>query len=286
MSKQTFVANTILTAAQMNTLQANDYNQTVSTKTVSYVLVATDAGTKIVMNAAGATTITVNTSLFTAGDNLTIANIGAGVCTITAGTATVSSAGPLAIPQYGTGTLYFTSAGVSIYSPTAVTAAAPASGLTFIAAGQITAQTSFTISNCFSATYNNYKFILYDAVNSSINEGINLRYGISTADTANEYYNAVDGVYSTLRTFHPLGNLGTAANGFSGGGTSEIQSPNLAAPTTIQSLKTFITSSAGGLSTLNTTLKIGTTQYTSIFLTGAGVTNFTCKYAIYGYQLS
>ena len=50
-------------------------------------------------------------------------------------------------------------------------APAAASGLTFIAAGQITAQTSFTISNCFSATYNNYKFILYDAVNSSINEG-------------------------------------------------------------------------------------------------------------------
>jgi hypothetical protein len=70
MSKQTFVANTILTAAQMNTLQTNDYNQTVSTKTASYTLVAADAGTTVVMNAAGATTITVNTSLFTAGDTL------------------------------------------------------------------------------------------------------------------------------------------------------------------------------------------------------------------------
>ena len=126
MSKQTFVANTILTAAQMNTLQANDYNQTVSTKTANYVLIASDAGTKIVMNAAGATSITVNTSLFTAGDNLTIANIGAGVCTLTAGTATVSSAGPLAIPQYGSGTLYFTSAGVSVYFPSAVTAVSSA----------------------------------------------------------------------------------------------------------------------------------------------------------------
>lgn len=123
MSKQLFVANTILTAAQMNTLQTNDYNQTVSTKTANYVLVATDAGTKIVMNAAGATSITVNTSLFTAGDTLTFANIGAGVCTVTAGTATVSSAGSLAIAQYGGGTLYFTSAGVAIFFPSGVSAA-------------------------------------------------------------------------------------------------------------------------------------------------------------------
>ena len=117
--KQTFVASTVLTAAQLNSLQANDYNQTVSTKTASYTLVAADAGTRVVMNSASATTITVNTSLFSAGDTLFLQNIGAGVCTVTAGTATVSSAGPLAIPQNGSGILYFTSAGVSIFYPSA-----------------------------------------------------------------------------------------------------------------------------------------------------------------------
>jgi len=122
MAIQDFTAGQVLTAAQMDSLQANDYNQTVSTKTVSYVLVAADKGTRVVMNAAGATTITVNTSLFSAGDTVVLQNIGAGVCTVTAGTATVSSAGPLAIPQYGSGTLYFTSAGVAIYFPSAVTA--------------------------------------------------------------------------------------------------------------------------------------------------------------------
>jgi len=35
-------------------------------KTASYVLVAADAGTTVAMNAAGATTITVNTGLFAA----------------------------------------------------------------------------------------------------------------------------------------------------------------------------------------------------------------------------
>ena len=122
MAIQTFVADTILTAAQMNALQGNDYNQTVSTKTASYTLVAADKGTKIVMNSASATTITVNTSLFSAGDTLTILNIGAGVSTITAGTATVSTTGTLALKTNAGGTLYFTSAGVSVFEANGVAA--------------------------------------------------------------------------------------------------------------------------------------------------------------------
>jgi hypothetical protein len=98
MALTTFTSGQVLTAAQLNAVQANDYNQTVSTKTASYTLVAADKGTRVVMNVATANTVTVNTSLFSAGDTLVIQNIGAGVTTVTAGTATVSSAGPLAIP--------------------------------------------------------------------------------------------------------------------------------------------------------------------------------------------
>ena len=126
MAIQTFVASTVLTAAQMNALQGNDYNQTVSTKTASYTLVAADKGTKIVMNAGATnTTITVNTSLFSAGDTLTILNTStSGTCTITAGTATVATAGSLALGLNQGGTLYFTSAGVSVFQATGVTAGA------------------------------------------------------------------------------------------------------------------------------------------------------------------
>jgi hypothetical protein len=120
MALQTFTAGQILTAAQVTALQANDYNQTVSNKVASYVLVAADKGTRVTMSNAAATTITVNTSLFTAGDTLFIQNIGAGVCTITAGTATVTSAGSLALSQWGGGTLYFTSAGAAIFFPAGV----------------------------------------------------------------------------------------------------------------------------------------------------------------------
>lgn len=116
MAKQTYTTGQVLTAAQMTALQANDYNWTVSAKTASYVLVAADAGTRITMSNAGATTITVNTALFTAGDTLTITNIGAGACTITAGTATVSTAGSLVLNQYDSGTLYFSSTSAAIWN--------------------------------------------------------------------------------------------------------------------------------------------------------------------------
>ena len=143
MAITTFTSGQILTAAQMNAVQANDYNQTVSTKTASYTLVAADKGTRVVMNSASATTITVNTSLFSAGDTLVLQNISTGVCTVTAGTATVATAGSLAIPQNGSGILYFTSAGVSIYYPSAVVSKI----------AQVVSATSATNTTTNSTTY-------------------------------------------------------------------------------------------------------------------------------------
>lgn len=146
MALTTFTAGQVLTAAQLSAVQANDYNQTVSTKTASYTLVAADKGTRVVMNAAGATTITVNTSLFSAGDTVVLQNIGAGVTTVTAGTATVSTAGSLAIPQYGGGTLYFTSAGVSIFFPSAGPAPAASPIAQVVSASYAVEQTTTSTS--------------------------------------------------------------------------------------------------------------------------------------------
>jgi len=115
MAIQSFSVGQVLTAAQVNALQANDYNQTVNAKTASYTLVAADKGTRITMSSTSATTITVNTSLFSAGDTLFIQNLNTGVTTITAGTATVTTASSLALAQWEGGTLYFTSASASIF---------------------------------------------------------------------------------------------------------------------------------------------------------------------------
>jgi len=116
MAKQTFTTGQVLTAAQMTSLQQTAMGGGSTTaKTTSYVLVAADAGTTVAMNAAGSTTITVNTSLFSAGDSVFIQNWGAGTCTVTAGTATVTTHGSLALSQWEGGTLYFTSASAAIF---------------------------------------------------------------------------------------------------------------------------------------------------------------------------
>ena len=116
MSKHTFTTGQVLTAAQMTSLQQTAMGGGSTTaKVASYVLVAADAGTVVQMNAAGATTITVNTALFAAGDTVQIQNVGAGVCTVTAGTATVSTAGSLALSQYEGGQLYFNTTSAALF---------------------------------------------------------------------------------------------------------------------------------------------------------------------------
>jgi len=115
MAKQTFTTGQVLTAAQVNSLQTNDFNQTVNAKTASYVLVASDKGTRIEFNTSGSITCTVNTGIFDAGDTLIVQNRGAGAVTITAGTATVNTGGSLVVNQYESGTLYFISTSAALW---------------------------------------------------------------------------------------------------------------------------------------------------------------------------
>jgi hypothetical protein len=181
MAKQTFTTGQVLTAAQMTSLQANDYNWTVSAQTANYVLVASNAGQHITMNSASATTITVNTSLFTAGDTLRITNIGAGTSTITAGTATVTSAGPLALVQWASGILYFTSASAAIFFPDAKNTTV---GMTLIKTQTIgSAVSSVNVTSAFSATYDNY----YITVNGGVASG-DINMGLTLGAAATGYY--------------------------------------------------------------------------------------------------
>ena len=237
MALTSFTLGQVLTAAQLNAVQANDYNQTVSTKTVSYVLTAADKGTRVVMNAAGATTITVNTSLFSAGDTVVLQNIGAGVTTVTAGTATVSSAGPLAIPQYGSGTLYFTSAGVAIYFPSAVTVAAPtAAALTRITSGNLSGA-STVFSSAFSTTYDNYIITISNLVRTTSAGNVRLRLGSGTAHAFNSMVNSTGAPSSDSSAVS--GNffdVGFDSDGFNVQMQILLLSPFLSRPTGMQSI--------------------------------------------------
>ena len=285
MAIQDFTAGQVLTAAQMDSLQANDYNQTVSTKTASYTLVAADKGTRVVMNSASATTITVNTSLFAAGDTLYLQNINTGVCTVTAGTATVTSAGPLAIPQWGSGTLYFTSASAAIYFPSAVSVSA--SGLTLVSTTTIgTTVSSVTVSNAFSSTYDNYRIILSGGVGSAGTE-----IGMTLGATATGYYRfLLFGAYTSNTV-----NGSATANGTSWAhsatasttmlnGEIELYGPNLAKNTIIISRQGTASTTGSGIwqnGYLN-----DTTQYTAFTLTPATGTLTGGTIKVYGYQNS
>lgn len=148
MSKKSFTSGQVLTAAQMNTLQTNDYNWSVNAKTASYILAGSDVGTRITMNSATATTVTVNTATLSAGDVVYILNIGAGICTITAGSGTtVVSAGLLGLGQYAGGYLFAVSS-TSFY---------------FIADGVSTSG----IGTSLPATpYDGQKYVLVDSVSA------------------------------------------------------------------------------------------------------------------------
>jgi hypothetical protein len=151
MAKQTFTTGQVLTAAQMTNLQQTAMlGGAPSAKVASYVLVAADAGGAITMSNAGATTITVNTGLFAAGDVVNITNLGAGTCTITAGTATVNTASSLALAQYESGILEFISASSAVFVKSA---GAAANSMTLLSTTTLSG-TSTTISS-ISQAYTN-----------------------------------------------------------------------------------------------------------------------------------
>ena len=277
-----FVASTVLTASQLN----STFNIPVSTKTANYVLTAADAGTRVVMNAAGSTTITVNTSIFSAGDNLQISNIGAGVTTLTAGTATVSSAGPLAIPQFGGGTLYFTSAGVSLWFPSAGPAAS--SGLTLITSGTVTAGATGVVLNAFSTTYDFYSMRFSNFQTANDNTQINLQLGSSgTADTgsnynANGYLSgaAVSAVSSStgVSSFRVQINNGTTKNGL----FLELAAPFLAQRTYF-SASGFANYSGGSFSSGMAGMLDTATSYTDMFFASNSGNIGPFTFALFGY---
>ena len=292
MAITTFVASQILTAAQMNAVQSNDFNQTVSTKTASYTLVAADKGTRVVMNSGSATTITVNTSLFSAGDTLVLQNIGAGVCTVTAGTATVSSAGPLAIPQNGSGLLYFTSAGVSIFYPSAVTAATVSSGLTLIATATATAVSSISVDNCFTSTYENYRIVFAQTdATAATNQDLKMRLRVAGTDTTSNYSNTVvEGVSSFGVSVDPAGTDEWYLSGMNGTGKTtsvsiDVYRPQTAQITGFNGQYQYRNVSPALTIGLSTGVQKDATQFDGFSLLFSG-TDFTGIARVYGYSNS
>lgn len=231
MAKQTFTAGQVLTATQMNNLQANDYNWTTSAQTSSYVLIAANAGQTVTMTSASATTITVNTGLFAAGDTVRIINLGAGNCTITAGTATVSTTGSLILRQNAAGTLWFSSASAAIFI-----ADDQGSGMSVVRAEtSFSASSSITADNVFTSSFTNYKLFLRFTSTTGSAIQLRLRTG-GTGATTNynfQYLTAFSSSTGAQRTSSNTFGIISYGSGGSFISTTELflSGPNLAEAT-------------------------------------------------------
>jgi len=179
MAKQTFSTGQTLTAAQMTSLQQNDWNWSTTVQTGDYTLVAADAGTREVANAGTAITFTVPNSTFTAGDSVEIHNINSGLLTIAAGGGvTLTSADVLTVQQWQGGTLYFTSASAAIWFPRAKTITP--SGLVLVKSQTIgTAVSNVEVTGAFSADYDNY-LVIVSGGSASIDTRLNIQFGATT----------------------------------------------------------------------------------------------------------
>lgn len=283
MAKQTFTSGQVLSAAQMTSLQQTAMGGGSATpKTASYVLVAADAGTVIQMNSASATTITVNTSLFAAGDSVQIINIGAGVCTITAGTATVTTAGTLALSQWAGGELYFSSTSASIFR--GATAAAASGGMTEIASGSLTGTT--VVISSIPTTYNSLRLVVRNF--KPIVDNCNMRMRFNNDSTANRHLADSSSTGVSTRAFDAtFSSISYSADNTSASGLAIVDIPDYANTTTWKTAFCFSAVNSGTSATTANAYwnmqgynQTGAITSLGLFEEGSGFTSGT--YILYG----
>jgi len=114
MAAVTFISGDVLTAAQMNALDALAFNAQTGT---TYTLVAADKYKLVTTSNGSAVTITIPTGVFTAGESINVQSIGVGLTTISGAAVTITSTGASAIApilraRYSAATIICTAAGV------------------------------------------------------------------------------------------------------------------------------------------------------------------------------
>jgi hypothetical protein len=223
-----FSSGQVLTAAQMNAITELPIND----KTASHTLTAADAGDYVIMNSASATTITVNTGIFTAGQVVFIVNKGTASTVITQGTATVTSSGSLTVPANGSGRLLALSASAFIYEAGGITAAA--SAFSRVTGATFTAATSVAFANStFTSSFNSYQVVLaltaFPSSTSTVT--MQVRDNSGTKSSA-QYIGAITGRTSDANTtslstsFATSFSIGTAFSGSNQGAYSLVLTVN------------------------------------------------------------
>jgi hypothetical protein len=161
-----------------------------------------------------------------------------------------------------------------------------ASGLTLISSSNFASSPSFTIDNCFSATYDYYKLIITNTSGSGGAAQINLNFRTGgTTNTASTYnYSGTARLYSAGTI--DASNAASAnhafiwrTNGSLWSGTVEILNPFAAQRTwfTADKLDTYEAGTVGGYFD-------NTTSFDGISINNTGGTNLAGNIRIYGYK--
>jgi len=180
----------------------------------------------------------------------------------------------------------------------ATLAPAPAvsSGLTFIASGTVSAAAGLTMTNVFSAAYDNYLIQFTNLTTDTIQKIITMRVGTSgTADSASDYSSAemqvFNGTLSGSESESVSGWALTASTGITGDlGQANflIANPNAAKETTISG--TYFSHGFSSVIFIGLQvfggMKETTTQYTDWFLTAPSSFTMSATCKIYGYSNS
>jgi hypothetical protein len=264
---------------------------TVNDQVASYTLVVGDVNKRVIMNSSSNTTITVNNSIFSAGNVVHIVNKGTASTVITAGAGvSITSSGSLTVPANGAGRLLALSASAFIYEAGGITASSGA--LTLIKADTFSGATTVSFPvNTFTSTYRNYKVLFVaDCANTTI-ISLRLRAGGSD-DTSSSYFGGGRFVTNTGGAFDITTNGADSLLLSFSVDTTSIQNvfdmtlfaPQLATRTEIVSGTTSANSAFGSVGggliggTMNTA-----TQYdaaTFISSTAGGLSGY---YRVYGY---
>ena len=116
MAAITFVTGDVLTAAQMNALNALAFNAQVGT---TYTLVAADKDKLVTTSNGSPITVTIPTGVFTVGQSINVQSIGVGLTTISGAAVTITSTGagtlgnaPILRTRFSAATIICTAAGV------------------------------------------------------------------------------------------------------------------------------------------------------------------------------
>ena len=169
----------------------------------------------------------------------------------------------------------------SAWATLAPAAPAAASALTYITSATLSSS-STTITNCFSATYENY-LILCNSISGGTNgSSIHARFGISgTPTTADYLYASGDGTYSSQAQY-PVGQFG---NGPAGSFIVTVLAPQLATQTFF-SYQANSTYNGIGNSIIQTGYQNSSSQFTDFVVIAAGGTFSGGTVRVYGYSNS